>query len=128
MPLLTLLLAASAIGCGPKGPQRYEHWGTITFQGKPIPAGEIRFDPDLVGNDGPAGYAVIKNGQFDTRLRSESGAGAGKYRARVFAADGIEAPEAPVGKMIFSSQVEISLDLPAADSDLGEIVIPPGTR
>ena len=62
-----LLLAILATGCGPTGPQRYEHWGSITFQGRPIPAGEIRFDPDLTGNDGPAGYAVIKNGQFACR-------------------------------------------------------------
>jgi len=120
---------AALAGCSPKGPQRYDHWGTITFQNKPIPAGIIYFDPDLAApNDGPQGLAIIKDGKFDTRERPDSGPGAGKYILRVDAADGIAAPEAPVGKMMFTTQVLIKIDLPEEDSELPPVVIPPETR
>jgi hypothetical protein len=120
-----LLLLA---GCSPSGPQRYDHWGTITYKDKPIPAGILYFDPDLAApNDGPQGLAIIKDGKYDTRLRPESGPGSGKYLIRVDAADGIAAPEAPVGKMIFTSQVLIKIDLPAEATEVN-VVIPPETR
>jgi hypothetical protein len=115
-------------GCGPGGPKRYEHWGTVTYQDKPIPAGMVYFDPDLAAkNDGPQGFAVITDGKYDTRLRKDSGPSSGKYIIRVFAADGIAASEAPVGKMIFASEVQIPVDLPAESTE-HNIVIPPETR
>lgn len=51
------------------GPARYHVSGTVTFQGKPVPFGEIMFVPDLSkGNQGPAGFARIKDGQFNTAV------------------------------------------------------------
>lgn len=130
-PLLWPLLAITVLllaGCGPKGPARYQHWGTVTFQDRPIPAGIVYFDPDLhAGNDGPQGQAIIKDGKFDTRERELSGPGSGKYIVRIQANDGIAAPEAPIGRMLFANQIEIKQDLPAQDSEL-QIVIPPNTR
>jgi hypothetical protein len=118
-------------GCGPEGPKRYDHWGTVTYQNRPIPAGMIYFDPNLdpkqQGKDGPQGYAIIKDGKYDTREKPDSGPGAGPYFIRVFAADGVEAPEAPVGKMLFQEQVQISHELPEEESELN-IEIPPETR
>lgn len=125
--VLGLLVLCCAVGCGPKGPKRYEHWGSVTFRGKPIPAGQVIFDPQLPGPDGPQGMAVIKDGQFDTRQMEDRGPGAGKYILRIYAADGIEAPEAPVGKMMFTSEILIPIELPEADSEVN-IVIPPNTR
>lgn len=125
---ISIIALIALVGCGDKGPQRYERWGTVTFQDQPIPAGIVYFDPDLhAGNDGPQGQAVITAGQYDTRLRAGSGPGSGKYVVRIQANDGIPGPEAPIGKMLFANQVEIRVDLPPNDSEL-PIVIPPNTR
>jgi hypothetical protein len=54
------------VGCG--GSRTLELSGTATFGGKPIPAGRIYFTPDTKkGNNGPQGFAEIKDGTFDTR-------------------------------------------------------------
>jgi hypothetical protein len=54
-------------GCG-GGPRGVEVAGEVLFDGKPLPAGRIYFNPDFAkGNDGPQGHAVIQNGKFDTR-------------------------------------------------------------
>jgi hypothetical protein len=118
-------------GCGPKGPKRYEHWGTVTFQDRPIPAGLVYFDPDGAGGsegqDRPQGQAVIKDGKYDTRLRELSGPGSGKYVLRIMAFDGVQGPEAPIGRNLFAGQISIKVELPATDSEL-PLVIPPNTR
>lgn len=122
------VLVLSLAGCAKKGPQRYDHWGKITYRGQPIPKGVINFDPDLgAGNDGPQGFAEIENGQFDTRKRPLCGPGSGKYVMQVFAADGVVGPEAPLGKPMFKSQVSIQADLEAKDGEL-DLVIPDNTR
>ena len=44
-----LFLAASVCfvaGCGQSGTRRYNVEGTVTIGGKPVPAGEVRFEPD----------------------------------------------------------------------------------
>jgi hypothetical protein len=66
--LLAVLSAlVSAAGCGPAGPRRHEVSGQVTFQGQPVPVGVIRFLPDTKqGNAGPAGFAAIENGRYDT--------------------------------------------------------------
>lgn len=64
---LTLLIVTLA-GCGPPASSRVDVSGKVTFQGKPVPKGRIDFVPDRGrGNHGPAGYAVIDAGRFDTR-------------------------------------------------------------
>lgn len=60
------LACFAIIGCG--GPTVHEVDGEVNFDGKPVPAGRIYFNPDFTkGNDGPQGYAPIKDGKFDTR-------------------------------------------------------------
>ena len=56
------------IGCGDGGdPNLCELKGTVTYQGKPLPAGSITFEPDAAGgNRGPQGFAGISNGRYDT--------------------------------------------------------------
>jgi len=58
----------SIVGCGgDDGPRRYNLSGTVTFDGKPIPAGSIIFQPDSsAGNSGPQGAAEIRDGRYDT--------------------------------------------------------------
>ncbi len=62
-------------GCsqGDTGPERYDVSGVVTFNGQPVPFGDIRFVPDTKqGNSGPAGFATITNGRFNT---AENGRG-----------------------------------------------------
>src|SRR5689334_5692258 len=74
-----LLFAAAAIvlllcGCS-RGPKRVRVSGAVTFQGKPVPYGNVVFEPDRSrGNSGPQGYATIKDGHFDTGVAGGSGA------------------------------------------------------
>lgn len=50
------------LGCGEKGPQRYEVSGTATFDGAPIEKGDISFEP-TDKSQAPDG-GVIENGKF----------------------------------------------------------------
>ncbi len=59
------LLVSGLVGCG--GDAGYHVSGTVTFDGKPIPAGKIYFTPDnSKGNSGATGYATIENGAYNT--------------------------------------------------------------
>ncbi len=60
-------------GCGAGNePKTYHVSGTVTFAGKPVPVGTILFVPDAgKANRGPTGYAVIREGKFDTRRSPE---------------------------------------------------------
>ncbi|HLA83316.1 MAG TPA: hypothetical protein VJL29_00865 [Thermoguttaceae bacterium] len=54
-------------GCGKSGVERHTFSGRVTFQGKPVPAGLIIFEPDVSkGNRGPQGYAEIIDGHYRT--------------------------------------------------------------
>jgi hypothetical protein len=103
LPGIALMIVALAVtGCGKSGPDRIEITGTVTFKGKPVPAGNIVFDPDPKrGNDGPGAFAHIKQGRFDTR---DAGKGpiAGVYQAHVTGMDGVPGPEMPQGHILFS--------------------------
>ncbi|QDS89976.1 hypothetical protein EC9_41780 [Rosistilla ulvae] len=65
VPSLTAL-----VGCGASdaGPGKYSVTGNVTFQGQPLPEGEILFAPDTSsGNQGPASVAYVKDGKFSTQ-------------------------------------------------------------
>lgn len=58
------------------GPVRYHISGQVTYEGKPVPYGQIRFVPDsAAGNSGPAGFSEIIDGKFDTRLAGKGTVG-----------------------------------------------------
>jgi len=62
-----LFCALTSCKKGHDGPNRYSLTGEIKIDGKPIPAGEIMFEPDTSqGNSGPAGVAEIKDGRYAT--------------------------------------------------------------
>lgn len=71
MPRFPKALAAATLGllvlgCS-EGEEAYHISGTVTFKGTPIPTGRIQFTPDgSKGNSGQAGYAIIKDGKYDT--------------------------------------------------------------
>jgi hypothetical protein len=62
------VLALLTTGCGGDGVKRLELAGKATFGGEPIVFGTIEFVPDKDrGHSGPAGYARIEDGLYDTR-------------------------------------------------------------
>lgn len=68
--LVTFGVAAWIVGmagCGPTERQRFDIEGTVIFEGKPLAAGAIRFEPNAAkGNKGPVGIAAIVNGRYST--------------------------------------------------------------
>lgn len=87
-----IAVMAVAPGCTRRaGPTRHTVSGTVTYRGKPVPAGTIAFEPDSrQGNRGPAGYADIVAGRFRTHL----GAISGPHLVRISGASGLAVDEA----------------------------------
>lgn len=108
--LTTLVMS---VGCGDDG--KYTVSGSVTFQGKPVPAGEIRFTPDR-GNKGPVVLARIKEGAYETPR--DKGLVGGYYQLRVTgygAAGNAKDPSAPdFGKQLFPTYRE-DVAFPAED-------------
>jgi hypothetical protein len=66
-----------ATGCG--GTYRFS--GTVTYDGKPLPYGEIMLYPDPDGGKpGPGVSIPVRDGEFSTAERGHVG---GKYYARI---------------------------------------------
>jgi hypothetical protein len=62
---LAIFLCCFTLGCGEQ--KTYRVSGKVTFKGQPIPEGRIHFIPDgTKGNSGPAGFADIKGGTYDS--------------------------------------------------------------
>lgn len=107
-------------GCGGDGIRRHRVSGRITFDGEPVPAGTIYFNPDTsAGNDGPSGFAAIVSGTFDTRAKRGRGTIAGAHTILVegHAPAETDAASEAGGKMLFP-RYEMKKDLPATDSML----------
>jgi hypothetical protein len=80
------LLFVAAIGCG--GAKGNRTSGKVTFKGQPVLAGKVYITPDSSkGNSGPAGYANISNGTYDT---SAPGGKGGPTGAVIFSVEGID--------------------------------------
>jgi len=111
-----LMLSAScagAVGCSSPtvGPQRFAVAGRVTFDGKPVPAGRIAFEPDTAaGNTGPAGYGNIVAGRFTTYPRM--GAVSGPHVVRITGFDGVPSGEMVEGKELFPEHTT-TVELPA---------------
>ncbi|QEG18695.1 hypothetical protein GmarT_45850 [Gimesia maris] len=88
--LMSVLIVLAAVGCGgqAEGPQRYTLTGTVTYQGKPVPEGEIVITPDRSANhSGLGSYATIKNGHYETA--PGKGITGGAYLLSVTGFDGV---------------------------------------
>lgn len=111
--MAVLLVSLGPIGCGSAdGPNRVRVSGKVTFQGKPVPVGAIYFDPDTSkGNEGPQGFAPIKDGQYDTS-RDGTGVVGGPHRVRIAGFDGVaSSDDAPQGRPLFPPYTT-TVDLP----------------
>jgi hypothetical protein len=104
-------IALTVAGCAARGPQRWDLSGQVTYNGKPLPAGVILFDPDVTrGNDGPGGFANVKDGTYDTRKEGRGVIG-GPHLVRIQGFDGKPGAELPLGNVIFA-EYTIAADLP----------------
>ena len=72
----TLVVASLILlaGCGGSG--RYEVAGTVSYKGKPLESGQIRFDP-MPGGGASAGATIVK-GSY--KVPAELGLLPGKYK------------------------------------------------
>lgn len=66
--MLFLVVGGCVYGCGRPRRARYALSGDVIHLDKPLPDGRIVFEPDgSQGNRGPAAYAVIHDGRFETQ-------------------------------------------------------------
>jgi hypothetical protein len=84
-----LLVAAFLSGCGDSGPKRNRVFGTVSYQGQPLKAGQILFI--LKGDQAPSGGAPIHDGKYE--LPASRGLFAGAYKVSISAPDGKAVPE-----------------------------------
>lgn len=112
-------------GCGDSDPRKYHVKGTVTYKGAPIPAGTIQFSP-AGGNTGPAGYADIVDGKFDTSAEGSKGTVGGAHRITINGFDGNGKPqdELPLGEPLFE-EYQIEKDLPKEDMTTLELIVEP---
>ncbi|QDT64150.1 hypothetical protein V22_13810 [Calycomorphotria hydatis] len=124
----SLAVASYLIGCGDSGPVTYRASGTVTFNGQPVPYGEMSFEPRAdLDNAGQQTFVMIKDGKFDTSdaVRGHIG---GPHRLRITGYDGkkIENPDEGTvneqGSLMFTEYVA-EVDLEKADSQF-EVEIP----
>jgi hypothetical protein len=112
--VLVILFAALLLGCGSE--KIHDLSGTITFKGKPVPAGHIVFEPDTsAGNSGAAGFATIKGGQYDTRIFEGRGTVGGPHHVRILGLDGVPRGELLNGMPVFP-EYSTTADLPKEDA------------
>lgn len=112
---LMVVMVGLLIGCQ-TGPRIYHVKGTVQYKNQPVPAGVVYFDPDSTQqNDGPQGYAFIKDGVFDTAAKGGRGVVGGAYVVRIEGFDGKPGEELPMGRALFVD-FKKSLDLPKQDS------------
>jgi len=110
--VLLLLIA----GCGAEKPSDvYSVSGNITYDGKPLPNGNISFAPDASKNNkGPGATAEINDGKYE--MMPGKGISGGPYVLRINGYDGVpiasgEGGMDPNGKVLFEAY-KVTVDLP----------------
>ncbi|MFO0941691.1 MAG: hypothetical protein U0930_13115 [Pirellulales bacterium] len=111
-----MLLLVTAMGCGQDGPVKFTVNGTIEMpDGKPVPAGEISFEPDgTAGNSGPGSMAQIKDGKYS--LSREQGVVGGAYLVTISPFDGVAHGESLQGKPLRTVPYGEKVTLPKEDA------------
>ncbi|MCR9115569.1 MAG: hypothetical protein NXI22_01305 [bacterium] len=118
--------AMAFVGCRPDTPLQYQVRGVVTFEGKPVPKGFVKFLPDVAaGNRGPGGGAEIINGNYQTEYGK--GVQGGAYRVAITGLTGepvsMNGEELPDGVSLFppyltkvefpNEDVEQNFEIPA---------------
>ena len=97
-----IVVSGLLVGCNP-APKVAQISGTVTFMGKPVPAGYVTFTPDVA--TGTLGQVVgfqIKDGKYDSKANVPSGIPPGSYQVRIGGFDGVKIPMWGQGKQIFN--------------------------
>lgn len=101
------------IGCGEGGPQRLRLSGAATYDGKPIPYGDVLFTPDgSKKNSGPQGIAQIRDGRYDTSESDGKGFAGGPTIVRVTGLTG------PGGKLLCEYEYPVELPRESGTFDI----------
>lgn len=112
-----LFIGATVAGCGGSGVDRLNLEGQVTFRESPVPYGRISFRPDTSkGGSGPAGVAVIRNGEYSTK-KTGKGAVAGPC---IVAIEGLVSDE-PLAMPLFKPYkltIDVSDDVDEMDFDV----------
>ena len=105
------LLTTVVVGCGGNsGPKKATLSGTVTYQGKPVPRGEMTFEPDTAkGNTGPGSVARIVDGAYD--MKGGMGVVGGPHIVRITGFDGVPDGDNTDGKLLFEPWTT-EVDLP----------------
>ena len=120
----------SLAGCGSAGgPARFDLSGTVTYAGKPLPAGYLVFSPDTSqGNKGPGAQADIKDGRYQTP--AGQGTIGGPHVVTISGFDGVAFGDGPaknpMGKPLFTS-CQVKADLPK-EAGTQDFTVPPGGK
>lgn len=107
-----LTIALTLAGCGDSGPERFELSGQATYDGKPIPAGVITFEPEgTTLNASTIGEAEIKDGRYKTL--PTKGIVGGRHTVFVAGYNGIPEPgSGPYGASLFAPVYKTSEQFP----------------
>jgi len=126
--LLMLLAALVTAGCGPR--DRYALSGSVTFDGKPIPAGTMTFVPYGAGKPGrTAGFCEIKGGKYATQTGRSPGSG--PHRVMISGCDGVPYQSTmgeivenhPMGKQLFPTHL-VEIDVPEKNGTVFDFAVP----
>lgn len=123
--VLAVAVAAGVLcvqgGCGggsADGPSRYELSGSVTYDGKPVPFGQIIFAPDsAAGNSGPQGFAEIRDGNYETADGKGTVGGPHVVQITGFGSDPSTGTEENPVPSLFSDY-QTKADLPKEDSTM----------
>jgi len=64
---VTGVLAILCVGCFNSGPDYHQVSGNVTFNGQPVPLGEVSFTPNSAeGNSGPSVVCPINEGKYQS--------------------------------------------------------------
>jgi hypothetical protein len=120
--LLTLILCQ---GCGGGGVDRVDVSGAVTWKGQPVPMGLVFFTPGTAkGNRGPQGFALIKDGRFDTRFEKSKGTVTGPHTVMINACSGQDINRMkPYGSDMFVEQPTLQIEIPEKGGEIN-LVIP----
>lgn len=105
-------------GCGEKGgPQKYTVSGKVTYGGKPISSGDIRFEPKAGEiNAETIAHTRIRDGNYTAEVVG----GPQRIYVRDLTGDiDMGDPESPGGQPLFRMEFRDEVDLPPADQVAG---------